>query len=475
VKLPAFLGPASGVALVLASVLAACSDAQRSDDRASEEELQAPAVPDDPDGGGGTPDPTDVDPGGPWTPTVETGTVTFPYIAYKCGYAIRSVSPSQPEAKFHDGAAGAAPAPKNLHVTIAGNAATSVAISWATDATTMQTEVRFGDSPTRLDKVAHGFSFATGAGDRRQHEVHLCGLKSGSTFYYDAGGAAGRSAVHKVTTAPGDASEVTLLVVGDTRSAPSVLGGFAAKAMAQGPTAMLLSGDAVATGGSQPLWDELFDAAPDLFAEVPGLWAHGNHEGLDELYFQQLALPDHQGGTTQIEQWYATTYGPLRVVVLNDTVSSSAQITGSERQFLEASLRAVDRARTPFVTTIHHQPMYTTSNGHASNTQLRSAWGPLLATYKVNTDIAGHVHSYESTTPIVAGTTNTTTDAAGGTRFFNFGGGGAGLYGFTTTQPWIKTRESTNGFAILKVNVRSMTWTAFRKDGSVIETMTIAR
>jgi hypothetical protein len=279
--------------------------------------------------------------------------------------------------------------------------------------------------------------------------------------------------VHKVTTAPGDASDVTLLVVGDSRSDPSVLGAMAAKAMEHGPTALLFSGDAVATGGSQPNWDELFAVAPDLFAEVPGLWAHGNHEALDELYFDQLALPDHGGGGTQLEQWYARSYGPLRVVVLNDTVSSSAQITGSEKQFLDATLRSVDRSRTPFVATVHHQPMYTTSDGHTSNTTLRSAWGPLLAKYKVDADIAGHVHSYESTLPVVAGTTTVTTDAAGGTRFFNFGGGGAGLYGFVATQPWIGKRESTNGFAILHVTRTAMTWTAYRKDGSVIETMAL--
>jgi hypothetical protein len=311
----------------------------------------------------------DLDPATPWTPPVETGLVVFPYRPYRCGYELRQVSPAKPQANFHDAPAGTSPSPLDLHVTIAGNAASSVVVSWATDAMTRQTEVRFGDSPAQLDKIAHGFSFATAA-DRRQHEVHLCGLRPGATLYYDAGGAAGRSGVHKLTTAPAAATDVTLLVVGDSRSNPSVLGQFASKAMQQGPTAMLLSGDAVASGGSQPEWDALFGAAPDLFAEVPGLWGHGNHESLDELYFDQLALPDHGGGVTQIEQWYARSYGPLRIVVLNDTVSNSAQITGSERAFLETTLHAVDRSQTPFVVTMHHQPMYTTSDGHSSNTAL---------------------------------------------------------------------------------------------------------
>src|SRR5262249_48314345 len=156
----------------------------------------------------------------------------------------------------------------NLHLTIAGNAATSVVIMWRTDDATKQTEVRFGDSPTKLDKVAHGFSFSSGGG--REDELHLCGLKPGATFYYDAGGAAGRSAVHKVTTAPDAATDVTVLVAGDTRSDPSVFGGMATPAMAQGPTVMVMTGDAVADGGSQSEWDDLFGSAPNLFAELPG-------------------------------------------------------------------------------------------------------------------------------------------------------------------------------------------------------------
>lgn len=458
--------------------LVACSDAGETDPQPPPvtppvTETPPANVPDDPNGGGGKPDPTDADPNTPWTPPVETGAVTFPYTAYKCGYAIRQVSPSKPTAMFHDAAAGAAPAPKNLHLTIAGNAATSVVIQWATDPTTAQTEVRFGDAPDKLDKIAHGFSFPSGT--RREHETHLCGLQPGKTFYYDAGGAAGRSKVHKVTTAPDAATDVTILVGGDTRSNPSVWGGMATNALAQGPTAMLMSGDAVASGGQQAQWDELFESAPDLFAELPGIWAHGNHEALDELYFDQFAFPDHGGGATQIEEWYGTTYGPLRTITLNDTVSQSAQITGSEKQFLESSLKAVDRTRTPFVLTMHHKPMYTTSLNHSSDTKLRAEWGPLMNQYKVNVDLAGHVHSYESTHPIKAGTTTVTTEADGGTRFFNFGGGGAPLYNFLLTQDWIKMREKTNGFAILKVSATTMTWVAYRADGSTIETIAIPK
>src|SRR4029078_6804586 len=125
------------------------------------------------------------------------------------------------------------------HLTIAGNAATSVVLSWATESQSMQTEVRFGEPPAKINKGARGFSFASGT--RRQHEVHLCGLKPGTTYYYDAGGNEARAKVYKFTTAPDAATDVTLLVFGDMRSNPQVFGQMAASALEKGPTAMLLS------------------------------------------------------------------------------------------------------------------------------------------------------------------------------------------------------------------------------------------
>jgi len=251
----------------------------------------------------------------------------------------------------------------------------------------------------------------------------------------------------------------------------------AAAALAKGPTAMILTGDAVALGSDQSLWDELFAAAPDLFASLPGYWVNGNHENLAEPYLAQLALPDH-GGAANIEEFYAATYGPLRIVALNDTTDSGT-ITGTEKTFLQGTLMAVDRTKTPLVVATHHQPMYTTSSSHTSDTQIRGAWAPLFDQYHVNADFAGHVHSYESTLPLHGGTSSsigTTTTDAMGTRYFNFGGSGAPLYSFTGTKPsWLVGQESTHGYAILDVSPTQMVWSAFRADSSAIETITIPK
>jgi acid phosphatase type 7 len=458
------------------ALLAACSST--GGDGSAPDGTPAPSTPDPSTRPGEAPPPPgQVDPGKdtppdePWNPPVETGAVTFPYTAYRCGYAIRQVSPAQPSATFHEDTSGTTTTVKNLHLTIAGNASSSVVIQWSTDDATKATEVRFGDSPTKLDKIAHGLSFTYGIANRRQHEVHLCGLAPNRTYYYDAGGSKERSKIYKLTTAPDGPTDVKILVAGDTRTTPATFGAMQAAMLASGARAFVLTGDAVATGGTQSQWDALFAAAPDFFAQLPGIWAHGNHEDLNEAYFAQLALPDN-GAASGNEEWFATTYGPLRFVVLNDTVSSGSMITGVEKTFLDATLKAVDRTKTPFVVTMHHKPIYTTSNGHDPELVLRDTWAPLFDQYHVDIDLAGHVHSYESTLPINAGAA--TTDALG-TRYLVFGGGGAGLYGFKANQAYMKTRESVHGWALMSASATAITWTAYRDDGTTIESFAIPR
>ena len=427
--------------------------------------------------------PSDVptaDAGPPWSPPVETGAVTFPYRAYRCTYDVRRVSPGVSAAQFHSDAAGTAPRPRNLHLTFAGDPATSVVIQWSTDAATMANEVRFGASATSLDHTAHGFSFTyAGATGRRQHEVHLCGLTPGRTYAYEAGGSAagGRSAVWHFVTAPASPTEVRAIVAGDSRTNPSQWTTVAQRALTEGADLMLLTGDAVADGANQSLWDALFDASPEIFATLPAVWTNGNHEGLAEPYFAQNALPDN-GGARGVEQWYGLTYGPLRIVALNDIVAAATDISNLEVDFLRANLTGLDRARTPYVITMHHQPMYTTSSAHTSDTTIRGAWAPLFDMFHVNVDLAGHVHSYESTHPLRGGTTagtGTVVTTDRGTRYLNFGGGGAPLYSFAATASWIQLRESTRGYAVLNASATALTWTAHRDDGTTLETIDLLR
>ena len=413
-----------------------------------------------------------------WSPPIERGAVSFPYRAYRCEYAVRAASLTTESADFHEERYGASPRPRNLHLTFAGDPSRSVVIQWSTDADTLASEVRFGDGA--LDRVARGFSFTyAGAEGRRQHEVHLCGLEPGRTYRYDVGGSApgARSVTYHFVTAPSGPSEVTAVVTGDTRTNVASWNIVANRAMTEGADLMIFTGDAVEWGADQAQWDAFFEASPELWATLPTVWAHGNHEGLAVPYFAQLALPDH-GGARGVEQWFALTYGPLRLVVLNDTTDLEADVTVAQSEFLRGAVRAVDRARAPHVVTVHHQPFYTTSLTHPPNSFLRGAWAPVFDALHVAVDLAGHVHSYESSAPLRGG--NEDVDglrvaASAGTRYLTFGGGGAELYDFSAPAPWLVTRESAHGYGVLRASATRLQWVARRDDGSTIEAIDLLR
>ncbi|MFO0653189.1 MAG: fibronectin type III domain-containing protein [Polyangiales bacterium] len=416
----------------------------------------------------------------PWSPPVEVGAVTFPYRAYRCAHAVRAVMPDATAARFHAEQFGDAPRPRNLHLTFAGDPATSVVIQWSTDEATLSSEVRFGDRPGVLDRVARGYSFTyAGASGRRQHEVHLCGLDPGRTWHYDVGGGApgARSPAYHFVTAPDGPSEVTVLVSGDTRSNVAAWNAVTRRALTEGADLLIFTGDAVEWGGDQGQWDALFDASPDLWATTPAVWVHGNHEGLAEPYFAQLALADH-GGARGFEQWYALTYGPLRIVALNDTVALEEDVTVAQVEFLRAAVAAVDRTRVPYVLTAHHQPFYTTSLTHPPASFLRGAWAPVFDALRVNVDLAGHVHSYESSVPLRGATADldgVRVPASMGTRYLTFGGGGADLYDFGDPAPWLVTRESVHGYGVITASATRLQWVARREDGSPVETIDLLR
>jgi hypothetical protein len=398
--------------------------------------------------------------------------VGFPLRPDGCDYDVHAVSPGQANVSPHDEQAGREPGVRNLHLTFVGDPSTSVVVQWSTDNETLASEVRFAATGHGPDAVAHGYSFTYGGGgSRREHEVHLCGLTPSTTYAYDAGGPAARSPRFQFTTAPDGPREVRLLVAGDARTDPVTWGAIATHALAERPDAMLFSGDAVVDGASQARWDDFFARSTDLLGTTPSLWADGNHEGISEVYFALFAFPDN-GDPHRREHWYAVTYGPVRVIVLNDTTVPRSEIAGIERDWLERTLAAVDRARTPWVVTMHHQPMYTDSIGHLPDAVTRAAWLPLFERFHVDVDISGHVHNYESTEPIRAGAV---TDDAHGTRFIIFGGGGAPLYHFLPRQPWSHGREVTHGYGMLQASATHLRWDAHRVDGSLIETIDVAR
>ena len=387
----------------------------------------------------------------------------------RCDYDVRPPHAGRLQIQSHAEVYGADPAVRNLHLTFVGDPRRSMVAQWTTDVASLASVVRV-TGPEGVLRV-EGYSFPLpGDEGRRQHEVHLCGLTPGTRYEYVASPDRSPAASHHFVTAPNGTEDVRALVAGDARTNPAEWGRLAHRALAMSPELLLFTGDAVADGADARLWDEFFREGGDLLAEVPGVWADGNHEGQSALYYDQFALPAN-GTERNHEHWFAVTWGPMRVVVLNDSTVSSAEIVGPETAFLAATLAAVDRARTPFVVAMHHQPMHTDAVGHLPDAVTRSSWGPLFDRYHVDLDLSGHVHNYESTEPL----RGSRTIEPDGTRYVVFGGAGAPLYPFRPQEAWAHHRESAHGFGMIRATARTLRWEAYRDDGTLLDGFDIRR
>jgi hypothetical protein len=395
--------------------------------------------------------------------------VVFPHRPERCDYETLPPHAGHLRVSPHVEGRDDSSAVKNLHLTFVGDPSRSIVVQWSTDGATLASAVTVRDARgSGAARRVEGYSFPLlGEGGRRQHEVHLCGLEPGTRYEYAVLSGRGPATAHHFVTAPEGPSEVHVMVAGDARSDPAEWGRVSRRALARSPDLLLFTGDAVADGGSVYAWDEFFAEGAELLAEVPGVWADGNHEGQSAVYYDQFALPPN-GGPKHHEHWYALTYGPLRVVVLNDSTVSEEEIAGAETDFLRDTLGRVDRARTPFVVTMHHKPMHTDALGHLPDALTLAAWGPLFDRFRVDLDLSGHVHNYEST----EGLRGDRIDPEG-TRYIVFGGAGAPLYGFRDRLPSTHQRESTHGFGMLLADARSLRWQAFRTDGSLIESLAL--
>jgi hypothetical protein len=72
--------------------------------------------------------------------------------------------------------------------------------------------------------------------------------------------------------------------------------------------------------------------------------------------------------------------------------------------WLEADLKAVDRAVTPWILVHLHAPWYNSNSHHrgeAEEVEIMALFEPLLHANNIDVIFAGHVHSYERTHQVI--------------------------------------------------------------------------
>jgi Calcineurin-like phosphoesterase/Purple acid Phosphatase, N-terminal domain len=366
---------------------------------------------------------------------------------------------------------GSDPTPKQVRLGLAGDAKTTMVVSWRTaDETTKATTVRWGEG-SALDHTTTGLTFAysgavSGKGSLiRMHETHLCGLAPDTSYSYqvgsvDAGGAEHFSPTYSFRTAPDVVAhpdtDVVIGVIGDSRDGYDVQKQLVDQLAGKMPDLLLFSGDAVTLGQIQPEWEQFFDALEPLVQSVPMVSAHGNHEVMAINYFAQLALPGD-------EENYGLDYGWMHLTVLNDSPSDAAQLTTQVTPFLQKDLTASDSARWKIV--MHHRPAYSSATAHGSDPMLQQLFVPIFDQHHVDLVFNGHDHDYERSHPLFGGSP---VDAASGTVYIVDGGLGAELYD-NVPGPTTAKAEKTHSAFVVHLRKDMMTAEVFRPDGSMVD------
>ena len=287
----------------------------------------------------------------------------------------------------------------------------------------------------------------------------------------------------------GDAEQRTVLgLIGDLGQTTNSEQTMAHLSSHVDAAAVLLVGDLSYADCEQTRWDSWREFVETDFARVPLLTLPGNHEVEEDTHgdmvsFKPYASRFRMAPTCdacaagsyaydgwKANMWFSVSVGSATIITLSSYHNYSA--TSAQYAWLEATLKAVDRVKSPWLIVSMHAPWYNSNvqhQGEAESVGMRAAMEDLLHEYAVDIVFAGHVHAYERMHP----TYKNETDESGPT-FINIGDGGnrEGLYDewlpgkHGQSKPsWSAKRKGSYGHGILTLdNSRTATWVWHRNE-----------
>jgi hypothetical protein len=383
---------------------------------------------------------------------------------------------------------------------------TTASIMWETAAATTNAKVRYGSSPSALSSTQSGFVYTSppptsgfGSTDPAAniHQVDLCGLTPGTTYYYQVGGGAAGSEIWSATqsfaTVPAPGSSITVGVYGDARDSVTTWQMVNQRMAGSGASMLLISGDIVDIGVQESLFQEWLNAiwtSPSdagtgfitlgQFILVP---IAGNHENDSSQFFGNFPIP---GSGSYAKEYDSFDVGNTHFIMVDDNYIAAFPTTATAASilaWLESDLQAAnaDRARHPFIVAVSHRGMFSTSN-HAVDSdvlQARASLAPLYTKYNVNLVLNGHDHEYERSKSLTAGTPPSgapviQSSLAQGTTYVINAGAGADPYATGTASSTFRQTSTSlvspspyvGCYVLLTLSGQTLTLNAYGMKGS---------
>mmetsp|Transcript_35991 Transcript_35991/g.113112 ORF Transcript_35991/g.113112 Transcript_35991/m.113112 type:complete len:275 (-) Transcript_35991:1064-1888(-) len=195
------------------------------------------------------------------------------------------------------------------------------------------------------------------------HSVPITGLAPGAAYAYRIPPMSEQVFHFVAPKAVDPKSKITFGVVGDlgqTQDSLTTMDGLGEHA--DSLDGVLLIGDLSYSDGYGPRWDSFGRLAQPVFSGLLSATVGGNHEfDFGEAWVGLRARwpappkPTHlRGGATDAPLYYSYEVGPVHVLALNSYMDGTQG--GELYDFVDADLKSVDRARTPWVIAFWHTP-----------------------------------------------------------------------------------------------------------------------
>jgi acid phosphatase type 7 len=322
----------------------------------------------------------------------------------------------------------AAVVPERIVLNLTPAPATSIAVTWRTNAAIPSASVQITKAtaePKLADAArsvaAHSEAVPTDAGTSAwYHSVVIDKLSSATLYAYRVGDGTTWSEWNQFRTANAAAVPFKFLFLGDTQNDIKEYCSriFRAAFGKSGDSAFyLLAGDLVTATVNDETWGEFFYALDPFDRMVPGLATVGNHEYREfpvggrptktasPLFRAHFTQPTN--GLVGLEETnYFVDYQGARFVVLN----------GSERVAEQAAWLDQLLTKNPnrWTIVLMHQPVYSTGKSR-DNPKLRDTMLPVYDKHAVDLVLQGHDHTYGRTFKLHAG--HRVADSAPGTVY----------------------------------------------------------
>ncbi|MCE1198837.1 MAG: metallophosphoesterase family protein [Marinilabiliales bacterium] len=330
--------------------------------------------------------------------------------------------------------------PYPLFLSMGENPATSVSMTWQTDAKTLPSLVECVEKEDPAGFASKKVIRARGTtvlaqlneqqpGKGRQytvsvHKATLTGLSSATTYRYKAGDGKNWSEGN-FTTAPSreSAETVKFLFLADSQESSreryqANLRPILQKAFEAHPDIRFImhAGDMVNRGSFAREWEWFYEAGQPFFRQYLFAPNVGNHEtgGIEitgpqqenKAYLNYFNNPSNHTGLYAEGSSYSFDYGSAHLVCLDvqnleDAITLSEK-SGDKRYLKSASdwlvkdlMKASQPGRWKIVTM--HQPIY---GANRNETEIRKVLGPLFDSCKVDVVITGHDHYYFRSFPM---------------------------------------------------------------------------